>query len=238
MIRTMRIDIHCCLIAFVIAVVTATPASADVDPAIRPFSAEYEVRYRDRVRGRSMRTVDYDATTSRYRFRSVTELSGFWLRMAVPRPIVENSEFTSADSSITPVQFSYEDGTRGSDDSFKLDFTALSHDAPDSAALDPGALQVQIMLDAARDIGTRKYRVVDADGEQIYHYSIEGSEAVETALGTFDARMGLQQREGSSRQTLIWTAPELFHLPVRMEQRRNGETRLEFRLLSVTWLDE
>ncbi|MGI9257692.1 MAG: DUF3108 domain-containing protein [Gammaproteobacteria bacterium] len=226
------------LMALGIAAASAPSASADPDPAIRPYSAEYEVRYRERDRGRSIRTVNFDVITSQYRFRSVTELTGFWLRLAIPRPIVENSQFTSDNGRVTPIEFSYEDGTRGGDDSFNLDFAALNIESPSARTLDPGALQVQIMLDAARSVGARKYRVIDADGEQLYNYSIEGTELVETALGTFNARIGMQQRDGSSRQTLIWTAPELNHLPVRIEQRRNGETRLEFRLLSLEWLDE
>ncbi len=238
MTRSKYIERRVCLIALGIAANTPLSASADTDPAIRPYSAEYEVRYRDRDRGRSLRTIDYDAIASVYRFRSVTELTGFWLRLAVPRPIVENSEFTSTNGTVEPIEFTYEDGTRGGDDSFNVDFAGLNADSSRPPALDPGALQVQIMLDAARNAGARTYRVIDAEGEQLYNFSIEGTEPVETALGTFEARIGLQQREGSSRQTLIWTVPELDHLPVRIEQRRNGETRLEFRLMSLEWLGE
>jgi hypothetical protein len=238
MTRTKAIERCFSVIALGIVAGSAPSASADSDPAIRPYSAEYEVRYRGRDRGRSVRTVSYDESTSQYRFRSVTQLTGFWQRLAVPRPIVENSQFTSADGTVTPIGFSYEDGTRGKDDSFVLDFAALDVDSSDSLTLDPGALQVQIMLDGARSVGARQYRVIDADGAQLYNYSVEGTELVETALGKFETRIGMQQREGSSRQTLVWTAPELNYLPVKIEQRRDGETRLEFRLLSLEWLDE
>ncbi len=39
---------------------------------------------------------------------------------------------------------------------------------------------------------------------------------------------------GSSRTTWLWVAPELRFLPVRIEQRRDGEVQTAFKLVSVS----
>jgi hypothetical protein len=39
-----------------------------------------------------------------------------------------------------------------------------------------------------------------------------------------------QTREGSSRRTVLWLAPEYAYLPVRIEQFRNGEIETVFAL--------
>ena len=149
-----------------------------------------------------------------------------------------------------PLQFWYEDGTRGGDDNFHIRFDwnngSIVTETADARALfdaapgmlDPGTTQVQLTLDAARSKSSNSYPVADEDGPQIYNYAEDGNEVIETSLGEFESQVRIQQRAGSSRQTLFWTAPDLRHLPVRIEQRRNGETRLVFLLESLEWLGE
>ena len=64
----------------------------------------------------------------------------------------------------------------------------------------------------------------------------EADELIETPLGAYSTRAFVQERDGSSRQTFIWAAPDLNHLPLRIEQKRNGETRMVFLLESVDWV--
>jgi hypothetical protein len=104
-------------------------------------------------------------------------------------------------------------------------------------ALDRGTMQVQIMLDMARSEPLGSYTLADEDGLKTYAYRADADERIETPLGEFATRAFIQERVGSSRQTLIWAAPELHHLPIRIEQKREGETRTVLLLESVDWLD-
>jgi len=57
-----------------------------------------------------------------------------------------------------------------------------------------------------------------------------------TGSGTVATRVLTQQRTGSSRVTSLWVAPELRFLPVRIEQRRDGEVQTTFELINVDGL--
>jgi hypothetical protein len=69
-----------------------------------------------------------------------------------------------------------------------------------------------------------------------YVYTDNGTATIATAAGMFDARVLTQQRSGSSRATWLWVAPQLKFLPVRIEQRRDGEVQTAFDLVSVSGL--
>jgi hypothetical protein len=222
---------------------------AEIDPAIRTYTASNGVQYEGRRRGTSSRSVVYDNATGRYVFQSVTELRGFLLRMAAPRPIVERAVFSSRNGSLMPLEFRYQDGTRRGTDNVEIRFdwdagtlsvarrgTVTVYDA-ERGTLDPGSAQVRVMVDAERPALATALPLVDGDGPLRYRYSRGGRETVETNAGSHDTVVTIQQRDGSSREVLYWLAPALDYLPVRIEQRRDGVTRLAFVLDSVEWLE-
>jgi hypothetical protein len=69
-----------------------------------------------------------------------------------------------------------------------------------------------------------------------YEYLDNGTAAMQTGVGSVATRILTQQRTGSSRATWLWMAPELRFLPVRIEQRRDGEVQTGFTLLAVDGL--
>ncbi|MDO6462402.1 DUF3108 domain-containing protein [Granulosicoccaceae sp. 1_MG-2023] len=73
------------------------------------------------------------------------------------------------------------------------------------------------------------------DGGKIKAMSFinEGRQTVDTALGSFDTIVVRRIREGSSRETVTWFAPELDYVPVMIEQLKRGElvARLKIRKL-------
>jgi hypothetical protein len=91
-------------------------------------------------------------------------------------------------------------------------------------------MQVAVMRDMASPDGPRNYALADEDAIKLYSYVRNGREAVNAPSGTVDAEVFVQQREGSSRRLLLWAAPELSFLPVRMEQQKDGQTDTSFTL--------
>ena len=223
-------------------------AAAAPDSAIHPYSAVYQIQYRGKNVGTMEFSVDYDAADDAYTFTSNSAVRGL-LRLLSPRPVVERSEFTSNAGEITPLKFWYEDGSRQGKENFHVQFdwdnelavaetSAERHEfAVPHGTLDRGTMQVQLMLDVARTGSLGNYTLADNDGLRTYEYHRDGHEQLETSLGVLETQAFVQQRAGSSRQTLLWMASELHHLPVRIEQKRNGETRTVFLLQSVEWLD-
>ncbi len=248
-IRRFSTDLLCGMAAILTAAVWPEFAATAPDSAIHPYSAVYQIQYRGKTVGTMEFSVDYDAADDAYTFTSNSAVRGLF-RLLSPRPVVERSEFTSDAGKITPLRFWYEDGSRRGNENFHIQFdwdnglavaetNAQRHEfAVPHGTLDRGTMQVQLMLDVARTGSLSSYTLADDDGLRTYRYHRDGDVQLETSLGVLETQAFVQQREGSSRQTLLWTASELHHLPVRIEQQRNGETRTVFSLQSVEWLDD
>jgi hypothetical protein len=93
------------------------------------------------------------------------------------------------------------------------------------------------MRDLARAKTAGTYLIADVDEISAYEYRNEAIETVSTAVGELATYRVSQQRQGSTRHTLLWAAPELHYLPVRIEQRREGRSPVAFVLESVEWID-
>ncbi|MEE8093078.1 MAG: DUF3108 domain-containing protein [Gammaproteobacteria bacterium] len=224
------------------------PAPVAADPAIRAYSAVYEVHYNNKRVGTSEFSVRYDTSRGIYRFSSSTAARGV-LKIIRPRPIVERSEFVSEAGTITPLEFWFEDGSRRGHDNFHILFdwdnevaVAETEDGRQEfplahGTLDRGTMQIQVMLDMAQPGSLGSYTLTDDDGLTTYDYRADGDTLLETPYGSLSTQAFIQERAGSSRRLLLWAAPELHYLPVRIEQQRDGETRSVLVLESVEWLN-
>lgn len=222
----------------------ATALASGAAPIVPTYEARYEVEYKGRDVGESVHSLQYDAASGVYRFESVTSAQGI-AKLLRPREVVEQSEFVVDADAIRPLRFSYTDGTRKGDDNFSIAFDwqageARAETADDGSvqALTPGVLdratlQVALMADLADGGELGPHLMLDEESVKTYTYVRDGEETIETPSGRHQTVKVTQQREGSSRQTIIWAAPALDFLPVRIEQRRDGETLTALTLVSV-----
>lgn len=215
------------------------------EPRIPTYTAVYDVTYKGRKAGRSEFTVTADEQTGRYTFISSTRARGI-LRLVRPNPAIDRSVFEiTNDGGITPLEFHFEDGSRKGEDNVQIafDWTAVaanvtSESGPATIALqagvlDRGTLQVAMMRDLARGNTVGPYTIIDEDGLKTYAYGLQEEAHTETGIGNVLARKLVQQREGSSRTTVLWVAPEYGYLPVRIEQVRDGAAETVFLLDSL-----
>jgi hypothetical protein len=221
--------------------VSASPTGTSV----RPFRANYEVVYKGRSAGVSEFSVTQEGANSEYRFASHTKLRGLAARLVVPHAIVENSRFTVVEGLIRPGEFEYQDGSRKGGDNYGIQFDWAGGQAAlaiedglreiplHPGVFDRGSSQVAIMLDAAADRVPARYEIIDDDGLEIYEVSELDPAPAPTGYGAIPSRRFSQQRQGSSRSTVLWLAPSLGFLPARIEQIRNGEAETIFVLDSV-----
>lgn len=213
--------------------------------------AEYTASYLVRTDGHRVANAEFSVsrdTNGNYVFISSARARGI-LRLLRPDPAVDRSEFTFVDGRIVPLSFHYEDGSRKGEDNFSVTFDgaagevriagpAGSRTVPfEDGLLDRGTLQVALM----RDLGACRlpgpYRYVDDNGIGEYAYERLDDLATETGIGTLHTVRFSQKSEGSSRETILWLAPELGYLPVRIEQFRNGELGTSFELEDVDELE-
>lgn len=243
----MKVDVPvAALLCFAAGVATGSVHAADELPR---YNAVYEVYDRGRAVGDAEFSVTLlDAGLSIYEFRSVSRVRGLY-RLFVPRPVEELSVFVLEDRQIRPLTYSLHDGTRRERNSFNIEFDWERSRAAIAAgesrleprllpgALDRGSLHVALML-LGDDFSTGQVTLLDMDGPEIHELRADGEEMLESPLGPVLTRKLIQQRLGSSRRTLIWLAPDLRNLPVRIERQNDGETRAAFRLESVQWHEQ
>jgi len=206
------------------------------------YDATYRVEYKGIYAGDALFNLRFDTASQHYIFESRTRARG--LAKLIPGgPAVERSEFSLQNGRIVPLRYALDDGTRKAERSQKVEFdwqrgVAVSSygDATAEVPVKPGTLdrmtlQTAVMRDMALPDGPTEYLLVDRNELKRYRYEFEGTTNSETALGALLTKRYRQVRDGgSSRQLLIWVAPSLAYMPVRMEQQRNGTTQTIFTL--------
>jgi hypothetical protein len=235
---------------WIIAAALIHPAAAFGQPSadgLEPFRASYGLYNGDKQVGDSVFTLSYDPHTRSYTFETRSEFRGL-LHFAAPRPVIERSRFVVVAGTLRPDSFDYEDGTRGGRRNFGLRFDhaqgKIEVESPDGSAtlsLSPGTLDratARIALMRALDLSRVPpfFDVADEDEVQRYANNNEGTETVATGLGPLTALRIVQQRAESSRRTVVWAAPDLHSLAVRIEQQRDDREPVTFALEAVEWL--
>jgi hypothetical protein len=225
----------------------AAHAAHAADPTVATYTATYRVIYKGKEAGTAELGVRALGDENVYEFSSRVMAKGM-LKLARPNPAVERSRFQVDANGLRPLQFWYEDGSRSGEDNFEIEFdwarrvaTVSNADARrelalPEAALDRGSLQVALMRDLAATGTVQRFKLADEDGVVEYEYTDNGTATMPTGSGLVATRVLTQQRVGSSRTTSLWVAPELRFLPVRIEQRRDGEVQTAFELVNVTGL--
>ena len=211
---------------------------------VQTYTATYNAEAKGKEIGTAEFSVRYIPERSVYEFKSATMAKGF-LKLAVPNPAVQRSEFRVTAAGLEPLEFWYEDGSRKGEGNVHLVFdwqrkvvtTNSKHGRKEFAippgALDAGTLQVALMHDLATTGKPGRYKLVDEDSVTDYVYQDQGDAKTSTGMGELTTHAFMQQRAGSNRVNWVWTVPQLKFLPARIEQRRDGEVNSAFTLTNV-----
>lgn len=208
------------------------------------YTAEYQALYKGRHVGTTEFSVQYDPSSGRYVYKSQTQAKGL-LKLASPNPVIDRSQFLVDAGMIRPLEFWHEDGSRKGEDNEHIAFDwdagkAMLSDEDGTVEIeltdglqDRGSLQPALMSALSDGKTLDRFDVADGNSVRTYVYTPLGTQSVETALGTLEVVRYEQQREGSSRKTIIDFAPELGYVPVRLEQFRDGESLSAFVIESI-----
>lgn len=231
------------MLVLLLAQAAAAHAQADEPIVPTPFAATYAVSYRGFDAGRLTFTLQR-AAGRRFVYETRADPS-FLARLIVNRSALERSEMLIDEHGVRPLEWTLEDGKSGTTGDGRLVFdwqagrvTGTADNSAIDLPLEPGLqdrLSIQIAVMTALLRGTEPGTIPLIDDDRIKHYVYRrvGNAVLDTSLGTVDTVVYESSREGSSRLSRFWMAPELGWVPVRAEQIRKGkvETVMEIRAL-------
>jgi hypothetical protein len=97
-------------------------------------------------------------------------------------------------------------------------------------------MSIQIaMLVALRAGQTPEHlSMIDKNSVRNYQYQKVGEERLKTALGPLDTVIYASSRAGSSRVTRFWCPPSRGYVPVKVEQKNEGNVEWSMEILSLS----
>ncbi|MFQ6004943.1 MAG: DUF3108 domain-containing protein [Woeseia sp.] len=195
--------------------------------ALTPFTAVYDAKFRG-LKASNQLTLSAADDSGRIEYRSVSKARGL-ARLLKSDPIVEYTRFEEVDHKFRPIEYHYLFNSRGSKRNARIifnqdDSVANSVYKTQSVDLDIQSEHVDRLLeqlvfraDLAAGTVAEKYPYIDRNALREAAYEKLGTETVETKAGSFDTVKYRRQRVGSRRSAIIWFAPELEFLPVRIQ---------------------
>ncbi|PSL16861.1 uncharacterized protein DUF3108 [Marinobacterium halophilum] len=142
------------------------------------------------------------------------------------------------DTAVTPLSYRYHRKVLGKSRKASVDFdwskqsvTTVVKDTPWKMQVPVGtqdklSYQLQMRLDLLAGKTEMTYSVADGGKLKEYRFKVTGEEQVDTPYGRYNTVRVMRDRgEEADRETLIWLAPELDYLIVRLEQTESdGKT--------------
>jgi len=225
------------LLLFATAIL-AVPAAHAGD--LTPHTAEYKVKIKV-LSGRL--NTELRATESGYVATHVIKPTGL-ARLHGGKMRV-TSEFETAAEGVMPVAFHELDTIRKDPETrIRFDWTTKQASGTvgseevllqlDDISHDNVSIQYELMHDLLNGEPSETYVLFDVDKMRVANIRNIGTRSFKTKAGNFEA-VGIQhQKEGSSRVTTLWCAPELDYLPVIIEQHRKGKLNFRATLTSYS----
>ena len=158
--------------------------------------------------------------------------------------LTEVSDFCVADGEILPKQYSFTRADKAEDNYvLRFDQGASKVRGPGEQVrpLPESAMDRLLIQIAVRDFvvnnkpaGTlpkqpRGFTMVEDDRIKTYTLQVMGYERVKTPAGELDA-IRVERIKDPRKTTLFWLSPELGYIPVRVEQRKDGDEELSLAL--------
>lgn len=203
---------------------------------IPDFSANYLVKLNGLQAGELKRVLVSNGDGTRL-FSSSTQAKGAFAFFK-PDLVEESSTFQSNGESILPLSYLYQRTGGKKEKYLHLDFDWQKQRVhindknqpwklhiPENT-LDKLVYQLALMSDLGSDKTQFSYQIADGGKIKTYQINTLETELVSTPLGEVQAVKLIRLRnKPSGRQTILWCAPALHYLPVKLEHTEKGGVR-------------
>ena len=208
---------------------TATALHADT---LEDFEATYRIKRTGLTLG-STRLSFRSMPDGRYTYNSTSAVGGFlsWLRKEHVR---ESSRGRMSAGRVRPDEYHFHrTGDRGNR-LVRVSFDWQNNQAVNTVDgkawqmdIQPGTLdklvvQIAIMQQLGTGPSDLEFSIADGGRPKRYSIIIHGEETVSVPAGEFDTLMIEQQAENTQRKTILWAAPALGYLPVKIQREENS----------------
>lgn len=202
------------------------------DTALPAFSAQYKLTRNGFAIGETHASLQA-RTDGTFLYEVRTDPSGIlaWLTNA---RMQERTSWTMQGEELLPLQYAYQRVIGNRERSVRQTFDwkqgvvradiggkSWEITVPDGT-LDKLLVQLALMLDLQAQSRDLEYRIVDDGKLKTYRFRIIGHERITTPMGDFDTLKVARIQESRERSTVLWCAPELRYLPVRIDQVEDG----------------
>lgn len=220
-------------IALTAALMCFTLPSFAATPLPPFFSAQYSVTLKGIPVGKGTRR--FYQQDNHYVFETVTETSGL-AALFRGDEITERSIFTLVADKIRPQRYEYHHVGRKKDRHQQIEFDWQAKLARNVVAGDEWEVAItddtidnmlyQLVLMQKLAAGEREIAFDIAYKGTVRHYqpSFLGTEEVDTGLGRMEAVKYERVADEGKRRTVLWCAPKLNFLPVKVEHTEKGDT--------------
>lgn len=212
-------------------VLAATPAFT---AELRPFTAEFSVKYSSLSVGSSHLELRRDAGPGRWVLESRADASGL-ARLLASGTLVQTSWLDIGAGGVRPIRFRFDDGMQRASEDVELEFDWSAGEVRGTAKgkpvevatvpglQDPVSIQVATMHRLQNGAQPGQLAMIEGNKVKTYDYAFLRKDRVKTGAGTFDTLVYTSSRSGSERVTHMWLAPELGYLAVQVEQYRKDK---------------
>jgi hypothetical protein len=196
---------------------------------LQPFEASYTWNFKGMTVAVSTLKLEH-GTGDTWTYSSRSEPRGLG-RLFSQRPVMRSVMQVMGDE-VKPLEYHADAGNGSTDRNADLKFdwsagrvTGTYENTKVDLALKPGieddlSVQIGMMVQLLHGHTPDNLAMVDKNQVREYHYTREGEDTIDTAVGHIKTVIYASQRTGSPRTTRFWCAPDKGYIPLRVEQKR------------------
>jgi hypothetical protein len=233
------------VLAVLITWAAAAPVKADsADTRLKPYTARYQVSYRGLAGGYVESSLQPGSAPGIWLY-ATRAFPNFLGRIAISPAAREHSTMQITNEGVRPLEFEFNDGSAEDAKDIRLKFdwqagrvTGLADGKPIDFEIEPGtqdtaSVQAAMLVELLAGRSPTGFPIITGGRLRQYRYWSEGTARIATPAGEYDTVIWASQRDGSSRISRVWHAPELGYVPVQAVQYRKGKPELQMKLASL-----
>ncbi len=227
----------------------ALPVAAHAE-GLRAHQATFHTTFKGLSAGDLQLTLTPDTPPDSWVYET-RAFPSFLASFVISPKSIERSWFRVTPTGVEPHRYQLNDGSADGDKATDFSYEQSSHRVTgiadgkpldmsvDAGTQDVTSIRAALMVDLGAGREPHEYAMIDGRELKHYVYTRVGTARIPTALGEMDTVIFRSDRKGSNGKGRIWQywyAPSLDWLPVRIEQREDGNTRMTFALRTLKWL--